>query len=202
MNNGTIPRIPVWIDSPMASNATGVFNIHPECFNENLKKEFISKGRNPFSVRTLKFVNNFKESLRVAKSSKPCIIISCNGMCQNGRIVNHLYYNIENPNNTVLIVGYMSENTLGRKILDKCEKVVINNKELELKCEVQRISAFSAHADYQEIIDWLKQIDTSKLKKIFLVHGDEASLKNLKHLLTNEGYKAEIVEEGQKYKLN
>lgn len=201
MKEGKIPRVPVYVDSPMASNATGVFNIHPECFNSTIRDKFISQGKNPFSIRTLKFVSDYNESLSLAKSKKPAIVISASGMADNGRILSHLKYGIENPNNTILIVGYMAENTLGRKILDKCEKVTIDKQELTLKAEVQKINAFSAHADYKEMSDWLSKIDASKLKKIFLVHGEKDSQEFFKNHLTNLGYNVEIVKSGVNYKL-
>lgn len=202
MRQEKIPRIPVYIDSPMASNATGVFNIHPECFNDTIKDEFLSKGKNPFSVRTLRFVSDIEESKRIAKSKKPCIVISCNGMCEAGRILTHLRYGIENPDNTILIVGYMGENTRGRKILNKDEIIKVDGKECHLKAEVQKINAFSAHADYKEMVEWLKKIDTSKLKKIFLVHGEKDPQKHLSEYLRDNGFKnVQIVKDGEVYKL-
>lgn len=196
-----IPRVPVYIDSPMASNATGVFNIHPECFNQKIKDDFIAKGKNPFSVRSLEFINDSRESLNVAKSQEPCIVIAANGMCEAGRIINHLKYGIKNEKNTILIVGYMGENTLGRKILEREEKVVIDKKEYELKAEVHKINAFSAHADYKEITDWLSKIDTTKLKKIFLVHGDKDAQEYLAFHLNKKGYPTQIVKDGDENKL-
>jgi metallo-beta-lactamase family protein len=186
----------------MAANATGVFNIHPECFNEKIKNEFITKGKNPFSVRNLKFVNNYKESLRIAKSDKPAIIISCNGMCEAGRILNHLKYGISNPNNTILFVGYQVEGTLGRKILEKVSKINIDKNSYEVKAEIHKINSFSAHADYKEMLEWLNKIDTSKLRKIFLVHGEKEAQKHLSDYLKSNGFKnIQIVKEGEVYKL-
>lgn len=201
MSSKRIPYVPVYVDSPMASNATGVFNIHPECLNDKIVKEFISKGKNPFSVRSLKFVRDCKESLEIAKSKEPAIIIAANGMCEAGRIINHLKEGIENYKNTILIVGYMGEGTLGRKILDKEETLVIDKKEYHLKAEVHKINAFSAHADYKEIVEWLESIDTSKLKKIFLVHGDSEAQAFLQNLLLKKKYVCEIVHEGEIRKL-
>lgn len=201
MRDNKIPRIPVYVDSPMASNATGVFNIHPECFNDTIKNEFIANGKNPFSVRTLKFISDYSESVAIAKSKKPSIVISAQGMIEAGRIINHVKYGIENPNNTILIVGYMGENTTGRKILDKKEKIILDKKEYNLKCEVQKINSFSAHCDYNEALEWLKKIDTSKLKKIFLVHGENDAQIFFKQFLEQNGYKVEIVENGVIYNL-
>lgn len=201
MRDNKIPRIPVYVDSPMASNATGVFNIHPECFNDTIKNEFIANGKNPFSVRTLKFVSDYNESVAIAKSKKPSIVISCNGMIESGRIINHVKYGIENPNNTILIVGYMGENTTGRKILNKEETIILDKKEYHPKAFIERINAFSAHGDYKEISDWLKKINTSKLKKIFLVHGEDDAQIFFKQFLEQNGYKVEIVENGAIYNL-
>lgn len=201
MSQKKIPRLPVYVDSPMAANATGVFNIHPECFNKKIVDDFLAKGKNPFSVSSLKFINSYRESLAIAKSKKPCIVIAANGMCEAGRIINHLEYGIDNPNNTILLVGYMGENTLGRKIQNKEEKLVIDKKEIPLKAEVQKINAFSAHADYKEMLAWLKKVDTSKLKKIFLVHGETDSQLFLKQYLENAGFNVEIVKKDKYYQL-
>lgn len=196
-----IPRIPVYVDSPMAINATGVFNIHPECFNKKIQDDFISKGKNPFSVASLHCVNDYKESLEVAKKRTPCIIIAASGMMEAGRILTHLRYNISNPKNTILIVGYQGEHTLGREIQEKNPYVNIQGEEYKLNAEVQSLSAFSSHADYTEMYKWLSKMNTSKLKKIFLVHGNTDSQEFLKDYLTTKGFKVEIVQKDVKYKL-
>ena len=202
MRDALIKRVPVYVDSPMASNATGVFNIHPECFNQTIIDELLSKGKNPFSVRSLEFVSDFQASQHLSRQRKPCIIISANGMCEAGRILNHLKTGLGNENNTILIVGYMGEGTLGRKLLDGEKKVVIEQKEYEVNAEIQSIDAFSSHADYKEMINWLKEIDTSKLKKIFLVHGDKESKEFFKEQLILSGFpEVELVEKGKVYKL-
>lgn len=202
MADGKIPKVPVYVDSPMAVNATGVFSIHSECFNDKIKNDFMAKGKNPFSVRSLKTISNYKDSLSIARSKKPAIVISAQGMCEAGRIINHIKHGIENPDNTILLVGYMCEGTLGRKILDKEETVEIDGENFKLKAEVHKIDAFSAHADYKEILDWLSKIDTSKLKKIFLVHGEADAQANLSKVLTNHGFDNEIVKADIKYKLS
>jgi metallo-beta-lactamase family protein len=120
---------------------------------------------------------------------------------EGGRILNHLKHNIENPNNTILIVGYMAENTLGRKVLQKAPEIQIDNEKYLLKCEVQKINALSAHGDYKEMLNWLKKIDTSKLKKIFLVHGEKDSQKYFSQYLTENGFNVQIVKKGGEYKL-
>lgn len=196
-----IPKIPVYVDSPMASTATGVFSIHPECFNHVIRDQFIAKDKNPFSISTLHMIKDNAESLKVAKSKKPCIVIAASGMCEGGRIENHLRYGLENYNNTILTVGYMAPGTLGYDLTSGKPYVNMGNKELMVKATVCQIGAFSAHADWSEMLDWLDKVDTSKLKKILLVHGNTSSLESLKKHLEEHSYKAEIVEESKVYSL-
>lgn len=194
MMKKAIPKIPVYVDSPMATSATGVFSIHPECFNHIIKDRFISQGKNPFSVSTLHIIKDNQESVRVAKSKKPAIIIAASGMCEKGRVINHLKYGLSNYNNTILTVGYMSPNTIGYQLTHGAPYVVLDNEEVLVKANIASISAFSAHADYKEMLVWLSKIDTSKLKNIFLVHGNESSLKNFQRLLRENNYKSTILE--------
>ena len=201
MKEEKIPRVPMYIDSPMAVAATGVFSIHSESLNDNIRNNFVAKGKNPFTTKSLKFINSYEESLKIAKSKKPCIIISAQGMIEAGRIINHVKYGISDPNNTILFVGYMCEGTLGRKILDKEPVVTIDKKDYELKAEVQKIEAFSAHSDYKEMLEWLSKIDTSKLKKIFLVHGDKNAQEHFSKFLKDNGFDNEIIKENIIYKL-
>lgn len=196
-----IPKIPVYVDSPMASTATGVFSIHPECFNHVIRDQFIAKDKNPFSISTLHMIKDNAESLKVAKSKKPCIVIAASGMCEGGRIENHLRYGLERYDNTILTVGYMAPGTLGYDLVSGKPYVTMGEKELLVKANVCQIGAFSAHADWGEMLDWLDKVDTSKLKKIFLVHGNTESLQALKGHLEEHHYKAEIVEEGTNYTL-
>lgn len=200
MADNKIPRVPVYVDSPMASNATGVFSIHPECFNDNIKK-LINRGKNPFSVKSLKFISSNRESLKVAEDDTPGIVLSASGMCEAGRIINHLKFGIENENNTILIVGYMAENTLGRKILDKMPQVEIQKKIYDLKAQVKRIDGFSGHADKEELLNYIDDLKHDNLKKIFLVHGDKESKESLKEALENKGLNVEILKDEKVYKL-
>lgn len=203
MKEEIIPRIPVYVDSPMAINATGVFNIHPECFNQKIRDEFISKGKNPFSVSSLHCVNDSAESIKIAKSKKPCIIVAASGMCEGGRILNHLKYNVESSRNTILIVGYVGEHTLGKEIAEKNPIINIQGKEYKLNAEVHSLSAFSSHSDFNETVNWLSKVDTSKLKKIFLVHGDKEARESLQQILVSKGYKnVEIMQANKDYEIN
>lgn len=197
MQEDKIPKVPIYVDSPMAANATGVFSIHPECLNDEINERFISKGKSPFSTGTLQYITDTSKSKTIARSKKPCIVIAASGMCDNGRIVSHLKYSVESKLNTIVIVGYMAEGTLGRRILDKEDKLLIDGKWCCLRADVKVCEAFSAHADYEEILKWLSKIDTSNVKKIFLVHGSKESRANLKRLLEEKGFKTESLSEAE-----
>ena len=123
-------------------------------------------------------------------------------MCEAGRILNHLQYGVQNSRNTILIVGYQGEGTLGRDILEKNPIIKINGEDYKLNAEVQSLSAFSSHSDYNETLDWLKKVNTSKLKKIFLVHGDPEAQSFEKDFLITKGFKnIEIVQANTVYSL-
>lgn len=195
-----IPVLPIYVDSPMASNATSVFRVHPECYDESVNEAFLKHHKNPFGFNSLSYTTSVEESKALNKKEGPMIIISADGMCEAGRVLYHLANEISNPKNTILIVGYMAENTLGRKIRDGQKEVNILGDLYHVNAKVEQINAFSAHADYSEMITWLKNIDTSRLKKIFLVHGEKDQQEGFKNHLAEEGFSSvEIVEEGKKY---
>lgn len=197
-----IPAIPIYVDSPMAVNATSIFQVHPECYDESVSKAFIDHHKNPFGFNSLQFITSVDESKALNKKPGPMIILSADGMCEAGRILHHLANNIEDERNTILIVGYMAENTLGRRILDGNKEVKIMGDMYEVRASVKSINAFSAHADYEEITDWLKHIDSSRLKKIFLVHGEKDAQEFLsKHLAKNGFNFAQATKYGETYSL-
>ena len=168
-----IPVVPIYVDSPMAANATSVFRVHPECYDESVNEAFLKHHKNPFGFGSLSFTTSVEESKSLNDKEGPMIIISADGMCEAGRVLYHLANEIGNERNTILIVGYMAENTLGRKIRDGEKEVKILGDMYHVNAKVEQINAFSAHADYTEMTDWLKTIDTSRLKNIFLVHGEK-----------------------------
>lgn len=197
-----IPKIPIYVDSPMAANATGIFQLHPECYSEETNEQFLAHHKNPFGFNELTIINSVEESKMLNKKEGPMIIISADGMCEAGRVLYHLANNISNPNNTVLLVGYMAENTLGRKIQDGNEEVKILGDYYKVQANVESINAFSAHADYKESVEWLNKIDTSRLKKIFMVHGEKDAQAYFKTYLEENGFKnVQIVKYGETYNL-
>jgi metallo-beta-lactamase family protein len=195
-----IPAIPIYVDSPMATSATAIFNIHPECYSEDINEAFTKHYKNPFGFNKLSFVNSTDESKSLNEMKGPMIIIAADGMCETGRVVHHLANNVSNPNNAVLIVGYMAENTHGRRLRDGAKEVSILGERYTVRAQIDTINAFSAHADYKECLAWLKEIDTSCLKKIFLVHGETEAQKFFKPYLRDNGFPdVEIVKYGETY---
>jgi metallo-beta-lactamase family protein len=203
VDEGIIPEIPIYVDSPMATNATTIFQVHPECYGEEIKQAFIKHHKNPFGFNSLHFTTSVDESKALNEHPGPLIIISADGMCEAGRIQHHLIHNIQDPNTTIMTVGYMAENTLGRRIRNRESEVKIHGEWFKLKAHVEEINAFSAHADYQEMLDWLKELDTSRLKGILLVHGEKKSQEFLQKFLKGNGFpNVDIVKYGKTYSLN
>lgn len=197
-----IPDIPIYIDSPMAVNATSIFKIHPECFDQETYDHFISVHLDPFGFNQIRYVSSVRESKKINARPEPAVIISASGMAEVGRILHHLKNNIENPANIIAIVGFMAEHTLGRRLVDGFKEVKIFGKRYQVNAEVKVLNAFSAHADYKEIKKWVKKYDLKKLKKIFLVHGETDALNNLeKELLAIGVNDVEIVEYDRVYDL-
>jgi len=170
MDANRIPSIPIFVDSPLALNATEVFRKHPECYDEEARR-FLTDGHDPFGFFRLTYVRDVTESKKLNDLRGPCVIISASGMCEAGRILHHLRNNIENPRNTILITGFQAENTLGRKILERQPEVKIFGEPMRLRAEVEHLDELSGHADQRELLEWMRPI-TAGLKKVFLVHGE------------------------------
>lgn len=197
-----IPDIPIYVDSPMAVSATNVFQVHPECYDDSVNEAFLKHHKNPFGFSSLRYTVSVDESKSLNNIKGPMIIISADGMCEAGRVVHHLANGISNPDNTILIVGYMAQNTLGRRILDGEKEVRIMGDTYKVNAKVEQIDAFSAHADYEEMTEWLGEIDTSRLKRIFLVHGEkDAQSAFYKHLVAHGFKNVTIVKYGETYEI-
>lgn len=201
-NEKKIPDIPIFIDSPMAVNATAIFKIHPECFDKETYDIFVSEKLDPFGFDQVRYVSSGEESKKINSYMGPAIIISASGMAEVGRILHHLANNIENPANIIAIVGFMAENTLGRRLVEGFKEVKIFGERYQVNAEVKTLNAFSAHADYNEIKEWVGKYDLKKLKKIFLVHGEPEALLFLQKELLAIGVKeVEIVAYDKVYEL-
>lgn len=201
-DRGLIPDIPIWVDSPMATDATSIFRVHPECYDEETAQAFLDHHDNPFGFASLNFSVGVDQSKRLNEMKGPMIIISADGMCEAGRIQHHLMHGLPDARNTILMVGYMAQNTLGRKIKDGAREVRIHGDFFQVHAEVAEIGSFSAHADYEETWEWLSGMDLSRLKKIFLVHGESGALEHMKTFLTSKGLcEPVIVRRGVRYEL-
>jgi len=170
-NGKKIPELPIFVDSPLSTNATEVFRMHPECYDVETQ-QFLVNNEDPFGFGRLHYIKKLQESKNLNTYPNPCIIISASGMCEAGRILHHLRNNIENPQNTILIVGFMAENTLGRRLVEKHETVRIFGEEHPVRAQVVKLNAFSAHADHDELLEYIGQLDRNRLQHVFVVHGE------------------------------
>lgn len=180
-----VPAIPVFVDSPLAVNVTEVFKMHPAYYDDEAR-HLLEQGDNPFVFEGLRYVSKVEDSKKLNDLREPCIIISASGMCEAGRILHHLANNIENPNTTVMIVGYMAEHTLGRKLIDKEERIKIFGEEYQLKAQVVKINSFSGHADKNDLMRFINNI--GRKTKIFLVHGEMTQCGPFAESLRAEGF--------------
>lgn len=167
---GRCPDIPIYVDSPLSASVTNVFRLHPECFDEETLTLLLDSG-DPFGFERLRYTRDVEESKQLNNMKDSCVIISASGMCETGRILHHLRNNIEDPRNTVLIVSYQAENTLGRRLVNQEPEVRIFGETHHRRAEVVVMNGFSAHADRNELLSWIGNIDTG-LQEIFLVHGE------------------------------
>lgn len=169
-DEGTLKDVPVYVDSPLASNVTDVFRKHPECFDEETYKIF-TRG-DPFHFTGLKYIGDNDESKRLNAHKGPMIIISASGMCEGGRVTHHLIHSIENEDNMIIMTGFQARGTLGRKILEGQEKVRIFNDAFKVRAGITFMGGLSAHADGNDLKNYAAQMDLGRLKKVFLIHGD------------------------------
>jgi len=166
-----IPEVPVYVDSPLAVNATEIFRLHPECFNEEVHR-FLHEKRNPFGFDGLTLIREVQKSKDLNAQEGQAIIISASGMCEAGRILHHLRNGIGDPRTTVLFVGYCAQQTLGWKIRERWEEVRIFGETFKVKAAVEELDSFSGHADHSELLDYFGAMTGSR-GKVWLVHGEQ-----------------------------
>lgn len=169
----SIPSLPIYIDSPLAINATEVFRLHPECYDAETAAFLVDSG-DPFGFSRLRYVRSVEESKELNFLREPAIIISASGMAEAGRILHHLKNNIPDPRNTVLLVGYQAENTLGRKLQERRPEVPILGEMVPLRARVETITGYSAHADRDGLLRWVQAMRGEPLRRVYVVHGEEA----------------------------
>ena len=171
--DGDIPELPVFVDSPLAVNATDVFRMHPEEWNDEVQ-QFLTDDRrkSPFDFDNIEYVRNVRRSKQLNHMPGPFVVISASGMAENGRILHHLKHGIEYPDNTVLLVSFMAEHTLGRKLKDGAKTVRIYGDECDVRAHVESIDGYSAHADQKGLLRWAGAFDRRRLEQVILVHGE------------------------------
>jgi metallo-beta-lactamase family protein len=207
-DEGAVAKVPIYVDSPLATNITKVFGEHPEVYDQDAHQRFLEKGKNPFAFDAVHFIGSVEESMTVMRDNNPHIVISASGMCEAGRVLHHLRYKIHDDRNTILIVGFMAKHTLGRRILEQGEAyekagrngeaplLKFMNKQYPLKARVVKLGGFSAHADRNEMLKFLKQSNLD-IKRIAVVHGEkDQSLGFAEHLQEN-GYQAFVPRAGE-----
>ncbi|MGB6042725.1 MAG: MBL fold metallo-hydrolase [Pirellulales bacterium] len=203
-NDGQLPALPIFVDSPLAVDATDIYRVHPECFDEEMIDALYDEtDRDPLGFRNMQYVRSSSESKKINELKGPAVIISASGMCEGGRILHHLRQHIGDPTTTILFAGYQAHNTLGRKILDKMEEVPILGRRYRVRARVERIEGLSAHADRNGLISWAKETQQAgRLKKIFLVHGEPEAAASLAEGLTDQlGVDVEIPTRGEQFDL-
>ncbi len=201
-NEGKLPKIEVFVDSPLSVNATEIFRMHPECMNNDVK-QVMKFDDDPFGFNSLHYIKNVDESKALNDYHKPCIIISSSGMLEAGRIKHHVANNIDNPQNTILIVGYCSPRSLGARIQEPgLREVSIFGNYHAVNARIAKIEAFSGHGDYNEMKAFLSCQDPKQIKKTFLVHGEYEVQQFYQKELENVGFHdIEIPEAGVEFEL-
>ncbi|MGI8508772.1 MAG: MBL fold metallo-hydrolase RNA specificity domain-containing protein [Gemmatimonadaceae bacterium] len=191
---GAIPAIPIYVDSPLATDATTVFEMHPEVFDRS--EDLINKGGQLFHFPQVHFTRSATESKALNTAQGPMIIIAASGMVEAGRILHHLQHGASDPKNTILFVGYQAEGTLGRRIEGSPPTIRVYGEEIELHAQVSIIDGYSAHADRTELEAWIDGIKATSpdLGPVFLVHGEADVQDVFKATLTAKGYNADCPE--------
>jgi metallo-beta-lactamase family protein len=173
-----IPQLPIFVDSPLSTNVTEIFRLHPECYDDETHEFLSSSGdRDPFGFYRMRYIREVEDSKALNFLREPAVIISASGMCESGRILHHLKNNIEDARSTVLIVGWQAPHTLGRRLVERRPTVRIFDQEYALRANVEIISGFSAHADRNELLAYTDHLKgaNGRLKQMFVVHGEEES---------------------------
>ncbi|MCU0472323.1 MAG: MBL fold metallo-hydrolase [Bacteroidales bacterium] len=198
-NQGKLPRVDIFVDSPLAVNATTIFRMHPECFNKEFR-HILENDADPFGFNNLFYITKVEDSKKLNEHKQPCVIISASGMMEAGRVKHHLANNISDPKNTVLAVGYCSPETLGARILSGVKEVSIHGIIHKVKADIRKIESFSGHADYKEMIGFLDCQEKSAIEKTFIVHGEYETQKKYAAELQNEGFRnIEIPAKGESF---
>jgi metallo-beta-lactamase family protein len=199
--SGLLPPVKVFVDSPLAVRSTEVFRKYHNLVNKEAQ-DFYNRQGDEFEFDNLTYVENLRDSRQVSDYFEPCIIISSAGMLDGGRVQDHLYHNIQNYYCTILFIGYCAKGTLGHRLLRGDPIVHIKDRDLAVYATIKQTDVLSAHGDHADLLETVKQLDKIKLKNIFLVHGEDSSMKALAGALEEDGYAVTIPEKGIVYELS
>jgi len=183
-DEGALKNVPVYVDSPLATSVTDVFRKHPECFDKETYKIF-TEG-DPFDFPGLIYVKNSEESKKLNAQQGPMIIMSASGMCEGGRVTHHLIHSIENEDNMIVMTGFQARGTLGRAILERTKTVRIFHDEYQVRARVYFMGGLSAHADGEDLREYIQNISSERLQHVYLVHGDIEEATALKESLDRD----------------
>jgi metallo-beta-lactamase family protein len=200
-NQGKLPKIDIFVDSPLAVNATVVFRMHPQFCNKNFA-HVMETDSDPFGFDNLFYITRVEDSKKLNDHKRPCVIISASGMMEAGRVKHHLANNISDPKNTILVVGYCAPTTLGARIVRGDKEVSIHGIVHRVNADVKKIESFSGHGDYKEMMSFLSCQDKNAIARTFIVHGEYETQKKYSESLMNDGYKnIEIPAKGEEWDL-
>ena len=187
-----LPKLKYYVDSPLSIKATNIIKEHPECFNTAVQK-MLKRDEDVFDFTGLEFIETAQESMALNESTNPCVIISASGMAEAGRVKHHILHGVENPKNTILIVGYCEPQSLGARLASGSPEVSIFGKRFMVKADVGVIKSMSAHGDYDDMCQWLSCQEVKEVEKIFLVHGEYEVQQHFKAKLLRKGFKDVLI---------
>lgn len=187
-NQNRLPKVDTYVDSPLSVNATNIFKLHSECFNDDIRNVMLTDP-DPFGYNSLFYITSKEDSMKLNDIRGPVIIISASGMMEAGRVKHHLANSISNPNNTILIVGYCAPTTLGARIGRGDKKVSIHGTEYMVNADIKKIEAYSGHGDYMEMSEYISCQDPAKLEKLIIVHGEYSTQQTYAKFLESKGFR-------------
>jgi metallo-beta-lactamase family protein len=189
-DDGRLPKIKVYVDSPLTVRITDVFRRHPDCYDKEARRMLLS-GASPFEFEGLTYVSDVEASKALTASDEPAIVISASGMCEFGRILHHLKAAVEDARSTVVIVGFQAQHTLGRRLVEQRTRVRVFGVDRERRCEVKVLNGFSAHADQSDLLRFAENVrDRGPMRQVALVHGEPKAQETLRGLLDERGFPA------------
>ena len=186
-----IPRLPLYLDSPMASKATEIYRRHGEYYDEEMRR-LLAQREDPLDYPGAQVTNEIERSREISKAPRPYMIVASNGMLTGGRVLNHLRERIDDPAATLLFVGYQGEGTLGAQLQQGVREVRIDGATREVRCQIRSISGFSAHADESELLDWIGAFAKPRLRRVFIIHGDPDAQAAIEPKIRALGYDTHI----------